>query len=76
MIRESGTLGGEAGKLPVQLPFLRLLLWEATQDWRAWARFGKIRVMSARSHRSRQGIIGLWTRGDPRIGAAAVLYLL
>lgn len=30
--RESGTLGGEAGKLPVQLPFLRLLLWEAAQE--------------------------------------------
>lgn len=32
MIREPGTLGGEAGKLPAHLPFLRLLLWEATQE--------------------------------------------
>lgn len=32
MIREPGTLGGKAGKLPAHLPFLRLLLWEATQE--------------------------------------------
>lgn len=32
MIREPGTRGGEVGKLPAQLPFLRLLLWEATQE--------------------------------------------
>lgn len=75
--RESSTLRGEAGKLPIQLLFLRLLLWEAAQELEdLWARFGKIRVISARSHRSRQGTIGLWTRGDPRIDAAAVLYLL
>lgn len=32
MIRESGTLEGEAGNPPARLPFLRLLLWEATGE--------------------------------------------
>lgn len=41
MIRESGTLGGEAGKLLVQLPFLRLLLWEATQELEGLGQIGE-----------------------------------
>lgn len=76
MIREPGTLGGEAGQLPVHLSFLRLWLWEATQELEGLGRIREDKDYVCRQRRSGQGTIGLQTQGDPRIGAAAAHGLL